>query len=95
MATSSFDTGDFARNLNRAAEQQANEALRQVANNAQAKVDAVQRDHTGDPVETIIPVLRAALADLELTGGDDDFMAWAKVIAGGGRVFIKPERVRI
>jgi hypothetical protein len=95
MAASSFDCGDFSRSLRGALEDVGNQGLRQLAREAQSKVDAVQRAHSTDTVEVIEDALRSALSDLEWQGGDDDFRSWAETIASGGKVIIKPERVRL
>ena len=95
MAPDLFDADDFSRQLKRAAEEAANQGMRQMTRKAQAKLDGVQDAYAGRSPEDIEAALRSTLGDLEWAGDDDGFRAWAEAIAEGRRVVIRPERVRL
>lgn len=90
-----FETDDFGEALDRAAENMANDALRDKARRGQAAFDDILNRHVGEPPEAIAALLRSACDALGLSAEDQTFQEWAEAISDGERVVIKTERVHL
>lgn len=83
------------RALRRTVEKAANEAIRNIAAEAQPKLDAVFNAHQGQPVDEVIPPLRATFTEMGWTMTEDELRAYAEAISGGRRIVLTPENVNL
>lgn len=79
------------RALRRTVEKAANEAVRNMTAEAQPKLDAVFNAHQGQPVDEVIPPLRAAFTEMGWTMDEDDLRTYAEAISGGQRIVLRPQ----
>jgi lauroyl/myristoyl acyltransferase len=84
-----FDERGFKRQI----EKLANEAVRNIAAQAQPKLDAVFNAHQGQPVNEVIPPLRATFTEMGWTMTEDELRAYAEAISGGQRIVLSPDPV--
>ncbi len=89
MSGFSFDKDAF----NRQVQSGVTKALEDQAQDAQPKFDQVFDAHANGPVETIIPVLRSALAEIGWTPSDEQLRSWAEFISRGVRVVMQAQWV--
>lgn len=68
----------------------ANEAVRNIAAQAQPKLDAVFNTHQGQPVEAVISPLRATFTEMSWTMTEDELRVYAEAISGGQRIVLRP-----
>jgi hypothetical protein len=92
MAT--FDSSSFERDLRRAAEQVANDGMKQLASKLQRLFDDLLNSHGGKPVDEVKAALATACEREDFTPGEEDLTAYATAISEGTRVVIRPETVR-
>lgn len=71
-------------------ERVANEAVRNIAAQAQPKLDAVFNAHQGQPVEEVIPPLRATFTEMGWTMTEDELRAYAEAMSGRQRIVLRP-----
>ncbi len=91
----SFNSNEFERNLRKATEEAANDAMKKTAAQLQHVLDGVHRTHAGKPLQDVKPVLNAACRRVDFTLNDEQLVSWATAISEGTRIVVKPEHVRL
>lgn len=79
------------RALKRTVERMANEAVRSLTAEGQPKLDAVFNAHQGQPVDEVIPPLRATFTEMGWTMDEDELRTYAEAISGGQRIVLRPQ----
>lgn len=92
---SSFNSGQFERELKKAVEKTANEGMKKVGVSLQRALDGVYRTHQGKPPSEIEAALVSALRRADFTPDAGQIKSWAKAISDGTRVKVDVQRVRL
>ena len=92
---STFDSSSFQRDLRRAAEQAANDGMKELAAKLQHLFDDVLQSSGGKPVDEIKVTLAAACKRQDYSLDDEDLTTYARAISEGTRIVVQPERVRL
>lgn len=76
----------------KAIEKVANKAIRELARKAQPHFDQLHRDHAGQTVEEIEPVIQALFRQLPWSPKPGEVQRYAEITAQGQRIELKPPK---
>ncbi len=92
---SSFNAGEFKRNLRRTAEESVNEGVRKITADLQRMFDDLLKLHGGRPIEEVKTEVRTACQHRQLKLAESELTAYATAISEGTRIAMRPQAVKL